>query len=256
MASSPAAGPADPGLTGPSPPSEGCARLHLFQLVSPALPVGAFSYSEGLEVLSQSGRLPDGAAVAAWIGAELDRGVLALEAAALPELMAALTTWSQSEPLEERLRAQAQVRERDGWLTALREAPEVRAQQRQMGASLLGLLADLGWPLPPGPPGEPPLLLSWPSAWAWALVALALRPREGVEAYLYSWVANQLSAAVRLVPLGPTEAQRLQLRLGPKIARRAAELVEKGAQPRWCGGIGAAMAQLQHGELYSRLFRS
>ncbi|MFN5465586.1 MAG: urease accessory protein UreF, partial [Cyanobacteriota bacterium] len=99
-------------------------------------------------------------------------------------------------------------------------------------------------------------LLSWPSAWAWALVALALRPREGVEAYLYSWVANQLSAAVRLVPLGPKEAQRLQLRLGPKIARRAAELVEKGAQPRWCGGIGAAMAQLQHGELYSRLFRS
>ena len=249
---------AEPGgfCSGESATPINSARLRLFQLVSPALPVGAFSYSEGLEVLSQGGRLQDSAAVAAWIEAELERGVLALEAAALPEMMAALTVWRERGAGEAGFRARAAVLERDGWLMALREAPQVRAQQRQMGASLLGLVAELGWPLPPGPPGEPPGALSWPGAWAWALVALAVSPLDGVEAYLYSWVANQLSAAVRLVPLGPTEAQRLQLRFGPRIAERAAALVQEGPIPRWSGGVGAALAQLQHGELYSRLFRS
>jgi urease accessory protein len=241
------------GLTTPMPSPS--SRVRLYQLVSPALPVGAFSYSEGLEVLSQAGRLPDSSAVATWIDAELDRGVVALDAAALPELMAGLTIWREGEVLAAH-RARASVIERDDWLLALREAPEVRAQQRQMGVSLQGLLADLGWPLPPGPPGEPPVALGWPGAWAWALVALAISPADGVEAYLYSWVANQLSAAVRLVPLGPTEAQRLLLRVGPKLAQRAAALVQEGPDGLWSGGVGAALAQLRHGELYSRLFRS
>jgi len=241
----------------PSPPlpSTCHGRLRLYQLVSPALPVGAFSYSEGLEVLSQSGRLRGGLEVEDWIGAELERGLVPVEAAALPELMGALTAWREGGASPAGLLAQERVRDRDGWLLALREAPEVRAQQRQMGASLLGLLADLGWPLPPGPQHQPPVL-GWPGAWAWALVALAIPPADGIEAYLYSWVANQLSAAVRLVPLGPTEAQRLQLRLGPRIAERAAALVQGGPQACWSGGVGAGLAQLQHGELYSRLFRS
>jgi urease accessory protein len=68
-------------------PAPGEARLRLFQLVSPALPVGAFSYSEGLEWLVQHGRLADGAAVRAWLEAECRAGVLPIEAASLPELM-------------------------------------------------------------------------------------------------------------------------------------------------------------------------
>jgi urease accessory protein len=77
-----------------------------------------------------------------------------------------------------------------------------------------------------------------------------------VEAYLYGWIATQLSAAVRLVPLGPTESQRLQLALAPSIAARAAELVTADPKALWNGGVGAGLAQLGHGELYSRLFRS
>ncbi len=235
---------------------EALQRLLLFQLVSPALPVGAFSYSEGLEVLVQQGRLADGGAVEAWLLAELDRGVLALEAAALPGLMGALATWRQVGAGDRRWAARQAVIDRDGWLLALREAPEGRAQQRQMGGSLLRLLADLGWPLPADPPGATPPRLAWPAAWAWALVTLALPERRGVEAYLYGWVATQLSAAVRLVPLGPTEAQRIQLRLAPRIAQRAEALGEASPDTLWSGGVGAAMAQLGHGELYSRLFRS
>lgn len=210
------------------------SRLRLFQLISPALPVGAFSYSEGLEVLVQRRLLLDGAGVRVWLEAELQRGTLVLEAASLPGLLVAEA---------------AELRERDSWLLALREAAEVRAQQRQMGASLLGLLADLGF-------NPPALNLAWPAAFALAGRALEVGATELVEAYLYGWVANQLSAALRLVPLGPTEAQRLQLGLAPLIAKRALEL--EGADPDqlWSGGVGAGLAQLRHVELYSRLFRS
>ena len=77
-----------------------------------------------------------------------------------------------------------------------------------------------------------------------------------MEAYLYGWSANQISAAVRLVPLGPTAAQRLQLAMAPRLAQRAAELVAGDPRQLRNGGVGAGLAQLGHAELYSRLFRS
>ncbi len=228
------------------------ARLRLLQLVSPALPVGAFSYSEGLEVLVQAGLLGDAVALQAWLEAELRCGSLTLEVAALAGLRQGLARWRQAGSQA----AQAAVADLDGWLLALREAPELRAQQRQMGASLLQLLADLGWPLPEPEPGAAPPSLAWPAAFAWAGLCLDLGSPELEEAYLYGWIANQISAAVRLVPLGSTEGQRLQLQLAPLIAERAAALAAADPHQLWSGGVGAGLAQLRHAELYSRLFRS
>ena len=222
------------------------ARLRLYQLVSPALPVGAFSYSEGLEVLVQAGQVTSEQAMEDWLSAELRRGGVAIEAAALAPLMAFMRAWKDGEP-----QAEQELRSLDQWLLVQRESAELRAQQRQMGRSLLQLLADLGWPLPRA--GTP---LAWPAAYAWACVVLELDSPEVEEAYLYSWVANQLSAAVRLVPLGPTQAQRLQLRLAPLLAQRAQELASMDPGQQWNGGVGAGLAQLRHAELYSRLFRS
>ena len=229
------------------------ARLRLFQLVSPALPVGAFSYSEGLEVLLQGGRLAGPEPLEAWLRAELARGGVAIEAAALATLRELLTRWRlgvspQGPP------AWAALLELEGWLIAQREAPELRAQQRQMGQSLVQLLADLGFPLPGAAGGPPPL--AWPAAFAWAACCLELASPAMEEAYLYGWVANQISAAVRLVPLGPTQGQRLQLALAPLIAERATALAAADPRHLWTSGVGAGLAQLQHAELYSRLFRS
>ncbi len=232
---------------------ESVARLHLLQLVSPALPVGAFSYSEGLEVLVQQGRIPSPEALGHWLDAELNRGAIRLEAAALAPLGGALGQWDAGEGTEAGARAEAEVRELNGWLLALREAPELRAQQRQMGRSLLQVLADLGWPLPGGAGTAD---LAWPAAWAWAGQCLGLPLTELLEAYLYAWVAGQISAAVRLMPLGPTQGQRLQLALAPLLAERAAHLSTSDPRRLWSGGVGAGLAQLEHVALYSRLFRS
>ncbi len=219
--------------------------LALLQLVSPALPVGAFSYSEGLEVLIQDGSLINEFDLQQWIEAELQRGALRLEAAALTPLRVQLQSWE-----EERLEMPSDLITLDGWLLALRESAEMRAQQGQMGGSLLKLMADLGHPLPQ------PLDLAWPAAWAWAALSLKISELEMVEGYLYGWVANQLSAAVRLVPLGPTTAQRIQQRLLPMIGAQASVLKDQDPRSLWCGGVGAGLAQLAHAELYSRLFRS
>ena len=235
------------------------AQLRLLQLVSPALPVGAFSYSEGLEALVQGGVLADGArGIQSWLEGELHRGALTIEAAALPSLMAALRGWSGSDPGAcsiDPLAEREVVVELDGWLLAQREAAELRAQQRQMGRSLLQLTAELGWPLPAGGDGTP-LRLAWPAAWAWAGVCLEIDPVDVVTGYLYSWVASQLSAGLRLMPLGPTEAQRLQLALAPLIQGLGEQLARTDPRGLWNGGVGASLAQLRHGELYSRLFRS
>ena len=225
--------------------SSAAARLRLFQLVSPALPVGAFSYSEGLEVLVQRGTVAGVEPLERWLRAELERGAVAVEAAALAALQAVLRA-ARLEP-----GALSTAAELDRWLLVQREAAEVRAQQRQMGQSLLQLLADLGSPLPGAA-----VALAWPGAFAWAALCLEIASPELEEAYLYSWVANQISAAVRLVPLGPTQGQRLQLNLAPLIADRAGELARLDPHDLWNGGIGAGLAQLQHQELYSRLFRS
>ena len=219
--------------------------LSLLQLVSPALPVGAFSYSEGLEVLIQSGAIADDFQLQGWLEAELQRGALRLEAAALPSLARELAAWSAGEAA-----AKERLIDLDGWLLATREASELRAQQRQMGQSLLQLLADMDRPLPETVP------LSWPAAWAAAALALEVSQEEMVEGYLYGWVANQLSAAVRLVPLGPTTAQRIQQQLLPMIREQASVLKDQDPYTLWCGGAGAGLAQLAHAELYSRLFRS
>ena len=220
--------------------------LALLQLVSPALPVGAFSYSEGLEVLVQTNGLSDEQAVQDWLTAELTRGALRLEVAALPKLRQQLELWVHQGDVQGRYG----VENLDGWLLATREASELRAQQRQMGQSLVQLLNDLGHPLPES------VRFSWPAAWAWAASAMAIPVLEMLEGYLYGWVANQLSAAVRLVPLGPTRAQVLQQRLLPLVQKQALHLRDVDPQQMWSAGIGASLTQLAHAELYSRLFRS
>ena len=179
--------------------------------------------------------------------AELRQGVVRLETAALEPMQ----QWLQQWPTAAEAGAEAQLRDLDGWLLAQREALELRQQQRQMGRSLLQLLAELGWPLPDGA-----LDLSWPAAWCWAGCCLGVEAEALRQGYLFSWVANQISAAVRLVPLGPTQGQRLQLALAPVIDGQAKALAGVDPHQLWSSGVGAGLAQLQHAELYSRLFRS
>ena len=77
-----------------------------------------------------------------------------------------------------------------------------------------------------------------------------------MEGFLYSWVANQLSAALRLLSLGPTQAQQLQKKSLLLIRSQASYLLQQNPKGIWISDVGAIMAQQSHIELYSRLFRN
>ena len=222
-------------------------KLEFLQLISPSLPVGAFSYSEGLEWLVQNKKVYDETTLFNWIESELSRGQITIEASSIAHIMRDLEHWNDHKDVQHKLI----IEEWNSWLGSLRDSPDVRSQQIQMGESLLQLLIDLDHPLP----GNEKKFI-WPIAWAWAGVCWDIPQIDLVEGFLYSWVANQLSAALRLLSLGPTKAQQLQMKSLGLIKSQASYLLQQNPKEIWVGDVGAIMAQQSHIELYSRLFRS
>ena len=222
-------------------------QLEFLQLLSPSLPVGAFSYSEGLEWLVQNKKVNNETTLFNWIESELYRGQITIEASSISYIMKDLVDWKNNRDAQHKF----VIEEWNSWLSSLRDSPDVRSQQTQMGESLLQLLIDLDHPLP-----DNEKKFIWPIAWAWAGVCWNIPPIDLVEGFLYSWVANQLSAALRLLSLGPTKAQKLQKKSLLIIKSQANYLSEQNPKEIWISDVGAIMAQQSHVELYSRLFRS
>jgi len=215
-------------------------QLALLHLASPALPVGAYSYSQGLEMAIDLGLITDAATATAWIGDALLLIVGRYEA-----------------PLWLRLRAACTRRD---WPTLLfwnsefiatRESAELRAETVQMGYSMLELMRALDLT----PPFEAPEMC-YPAAQAWACECWGVPAEAGLLAYLFGWVENQVMAALKAVPLGQVSGQKMLLTLRPRIAAvaRAAALMadhELNTQAPAYAIISAA-----HESQYSRLFRS
>ncbi|MGD1859494.1 MAG: urease accessory protein UreF [Leptolyngbyaceae cyanobacterium] len=220
--------------------------LTLLQLASPALPVGAYSYSEGIETLATNGTIASAPELLHWLSQELTGGAIRVETAIAGWVYAAA-----AQPNFE------QVEYWNQWLSALRETEEMRSQSWQMGRSLLRLFADL----------EPELTNQWPDfvsqqncnfAIAYALVAQAWRIPwdEAAIAYLHSWAANLTSAAVRAVPLGQTDGQRVLRQLAAPIQQSYGSIQTMTEANLGACSWGTALASMQHESQYSRLFRS
>ena len=128
----------------------------MLQLVSPALPVGGFSYSEGLEWQIQKGKISNESNLYEWLKAELLRGQIRLEASAQSFIRDSLEKWHSYNTKD----AIADLVEWDNWLLALRDSDKIRDQQKQKGKSLMQLLEKLGYSLP-----EETKSFSWPLAW-------------------------------------------------------------------------------------------
>ncbi len=222
-------------------------QLEFLQLLSPSLPVGAFSYSEGLEWLVQNKKVNNETTLFNWIKSELSRGQITIEASSISYIMKDLVDWRNNRDAQHKF----VIEEWNSWLSSLRDSPDVRSQQTQMGESLLQLLIDLDHPLP-----DNEKKFIWPIAWAWAGVCWNIPSIDLVEGFLYSWVANQLSASLRLLSLGPTKAQKLQKKSLLIIKSQANYLSQQNPKEVWISDVGAIMAQQSHVELYSRLFRS
>lgn len=220
--------------------------VRLLQLVSPTLPVGAYSYSQGLESAVEAGVVRDAAGAQAWIDDLLEYSIARMEAPTLARLM---ESWSAGDD--------AAAERWNALFLAGRETAELRAETLQMGYSLRKLLVELE-----GTDEEARARLagleemSFPAAFAFAVAHWQIPAQPALVAYLWAWLENQVMAAIKLVPLGQTDGQRILLGLGarlPAVAERAAALSDDEI-----GSFAPQLAILssRHETQYSRLFRS
>jgi urease accessory protein len=227
------------------------ALLRLLHLASPSLPVGAYSYSQGLESAIDAGIVKNEAGALAWITDTLNLSVARLEAPVFCRLFAA---WAAGD--------MAGVRHWSEYFLASRDTAEFRAETVQMGYSLAKLLAELL----PQHKLAPALAevagnaanhnLPYPSAMAAAGVMLDTPLHASLHAYLFSWVENQVLAALKGVPLGQMAGQRMLLGLEDVVveAARVALALDDNEISNWTPGL--SLLSMQHETQYSRIFRS
>ncbi len=223
------------------------ALLGLLQLVSPALPIGAFAFSQGLESAFELGWVSDEASLGEWLEGVLDDGLTRCELPVLARLQAA---WASGDGLA--------VAEWDAWLAANRETAELTAEDARLGASLvrlLGSLALLPEDLAEGAPALPDRT-GYVTAFAWAAHRRGIPVRQALLGFAWTWLENQLAVACKALPLGHTAAQRLVERLRPTLVVAVDEALALGDHELGPALPGLALASALHETQYSRLFRS
>ena len=215
--------------------------LHLMQLVSPALPVGAYAYSQGQEYAVDQGWVASLDEAEDWIAGVLRYSVGRLDLPVLWRLLAAAEQGDVESLLEW-----------DDYLSASRESAELLLEDRQMGEALWRLLGELNiageWPEEQAP--------SFATGFALAAKAWGIDPDRAMQGFGWSWLENQVAAAIKLVPLGQTDGQRLQIRLMPVLEEVVTLAMALSDDEIGAGLPGLAVASARHETQYSRLFRS
>ena len=223
--------------------------LQLIWLASPALPIGGFSYSEGLESAIEHGWVHDEASAADWLADQLHlsqaRGDMAVVAQAL-------SAWPQHDGHE----GTARLHELNTWVLTTRESFEMRLQTEQMGRSLLDWLRNQGTApasaltlctqLPP----------TYPLVMALALSLAKAPADQALQAFAFGWAENMTQAAIKSVPLGQSSGQRILARLAQEIPQAVAHAMQLPNDERQAFCPMLAIASARHETQYSRLFRS
>lgn len=234
----------DASLKSSDPAAGPLGLMRVLQLASPTLPVGAYSYSQGLEWAVAEGTVRDEATASAWIKDVLRTSIATFELPCLARMLVAAAQADRSE-----------LRRLNTVFLAGREGAELRAETVQMGRSLVRLLGEL-------PDARETVAVlhgitepSYPCAFAVAARAFALHGDRAREAYAWAWLENQVLAAVKLVPLGQSAGQRMLFALGRSVAAAcAAPVPDEDAWTNFAPAFG--LASSAHETQYTRLFRS
>lgn len=222
--------------------------LSLLQLASPTLPVGAYSYSDGLETLVENGVINNSKSLKYWLEQELRYGAIQLEAAVM-------------------IRAYRSAKNNNfddlgywnAWVTAAKETAELRSQSWQMGNSLIRLLLNLQYP---GDTSLQNLATAADSPCNYAIAFgigaahLQIDETSVILGYLHSWASNLIGAGVKLIPLGQTAGQQLLLQVASNINLATQEILALEDDDLSSCGWGLALASMAHETQYTRLFRS
>ena len=216
--------------------------LQLLQLASPSLPIGGFAWSQGLEGAIEQGWLNNEADFAHWVEGVLTHSFTLQELPLLLRQHAAATATNLSA-----------LEQMNGLTLALRETSELRSEDIQMGGALLKLMRDLQFPL----------ALQWPlteisyvTAFAIACGQHRIALQQACTGFVWSWLENQIAAALKLFPLGQTAGQRVFQKIAPLIPAVIEHAMQVQDDAIGISLPGQVLASMQHEEQYSRLFRS
>ena len=218
----------------------------LLRLASPQLPIGGYSYSQGLEMAVDNGRVNNPDSARRWISDQLLLNLARFEA---PLLLAhcqaaAEENWNELQHICETHRAS-------------RETRELHLESRQMGYSLQQLLNGLPELDAPARSfleqcAEPHLALGW----ALAARAWGISPQDALAAWLWSWLENQLAVLMKTLPLGQQAAQRLTSELLPLLQQAQQDATHIKPEHIGSAAFGLSLTCMAHERQYRRLFRS
>ena len=249
------------------------ALLQLIWLASPALPVGGFSYSEGLEAAVEARLVHDEHSAGDWLVEQLHASLARADLAVVASAVEAA-----------RADDAARLTRLDQWVRQTRETSELRQQAEQMGRSLAEWARSVGWcdAMPPGggdgnpvgwgdarnpsgarerwgsPAGSAPAYnhLTYPVAFALAASRTTASCRQVTLTFAFSWAENMMQAAIKSVPLGQSAGQRILARLAQEIPLAVDHALTLGDADRQAFTPMLAILSAQHETQYSRLFRS
>lgn len=216
--------------------------LRILHLSSPALPIGAFHFSQGLEYAIEVGWVKDEPTALEWISGVARYAIGTLDLPLLSRMHRAARL--------------AETEELQRWgrlLLAARETEELRAEDRHMGSALARILRELGAPiLSPNPRAQP----GYAEMFAFACAHWNIVESEALQAYAWTWAENQVLAAVKLVPLGQSAGQRMLHSLVPLLEEIATQAVEIDDDDMGACALMQGLASARHETQYTRLFKS
>ena len=227
-------------------PSQLSAILHL---ASPALPIGGFSYSQGLEAAVFHGLVSDANSAQKWIKENLIHVVAKAEAIIW---LYQFDAWTKND--------YEKVSEWNEWFWASRETNEFRKETEQMGWSLLKLIKDLELVQEEALQIMQSLKpLTLPCVHAYVCHYQKINPVDGLHAYLFTWLENQVMAAIKVIPLGQVAGQKILIEIGKSITLLLDEIIDNAQTPTFRLNTFSPQLSIlssRHESQYSRLFRS
>jgi urease accessory protein len=219
------------------------ALLRLLQLCSGTLPIGGFTYSQGIEWAVECGWIKDQASLTDWLTDLIETSLTLVEIPVLARLYRAcenddaeqLTYWS-------------------AWLLASREARELRDEERNRGRALASLLVDLD--IPRAADWRDSLMTCQSAGFALACHGWSIPLHQAAQGFAWAWLENLALAGVKLIPLGQTAGQRVLRDLGDIASHAVQRGLALADHDMGASAPALAIASSRHEIQYTRLFRS
>jgi urease accessory protein len=217
--------------------------IRLLQLCSSSLPVGGYTYSQGIEWAVEKGWIKDDESLKAWLMDLLQTSMLHVEIPALARMHQACIS-QDLESLNYWCR----------WLLASRETRELREEETSRGRALASLLVSLE--VKHADEYLDVITHCQTAGFALAVTDWRIPLHTAAQGFAWSWLENLVLAGVKLIPLGQTKGQRILSDLAEPLTRMVEKALELDDEELGSSSPALAMASSRHEIQYTRLFRS